>query len=175
VFEVSMRRPLAALSLLAVALLLSACAASVAPGWTFAPPTPAPTPGTSQSAGASAAASEAASAAPSGDASAAPSAGASGGAGGSGVVDITASGTAWTTTDLTAPANAAFTIHFNNQDAGVPHNIVIKDGSGMAMFTSDLLTGAATADYSVPALPAGSYTFVCSVHTAMIGNLVVGP
>ena len=170
-----MRRPLAALSLLAVALLVSACAASVAPGWTFAPPTPAPTAGPSQSAGASAEASDAASAAPSADASSGASTAPSGGAGGSGVVDITASGTAWTTTDLTAPANAAFKIHFDNQDAGIPHNIVIKDSSGMAMFTSDLLTGAAKADYDAPALPAGSYTFVCSVHTSMIGNLVVGP
>jgi len=170
-----MRRPLAALSLLAVALLVSACAASVAPGWTFAPPTPAPTPGPSQSAGASAAASEAASTAPSAESSGAPSAGASGGAGGSGAVDITAAGTTWTTTDVTAPANAAFTIHFDNQDPSIPHNIVIKDGSGMAMFTSDLLTGAAKADYQVPALPAGAYTFVCSVHTNMVGHLTVGP
>jgi len=170
-----MRRPLAAISLLAVALLLSACAASQAPGWTFAPPTPAPTAGPSSSADASAAASEAPSAAASAASSAGASAAASGGTGGSGVVDITASGVAWTTKDVTAPANTAFKIHFDNQDASTPHNIIIKDGTGMEMFKTDLLTGVAAMDYDVPALPAGTYTFVCIVHPAMVGNLTVGP
>jgi len=171
-----MRRPLATVSLLAVALLLSACAASQAPGWTFAPPTPAPTPGPSQSAAASTAPSAEASAAASGEApSAGASAAASGGTVGAAVVDITASGVQWTTKDVTAPANAAFKIHFDNQDASTQHNIIIKDGTGMEMFKTDLLTGAATMDYDVPALAAGTYTFVCLVHPSMVGNLVVGP
>ena len=163
-----MRRPIAAISLLAVALLLSACAASQAPGWTFAPPTPAPSAGPSSSADASAAASTAASAAASSDASSAvPSTG-------SNVVGITALNVAWTQNEVSAPGNAAFTIHFDNQDASTPHNIVIKDGSGMAMFTGALVTGPAQVDYAVPALAPGKYTFVCSVHTTMIGNLTVG-
>ena len=174
-----MRRPLAAISLLTVAVLLSACAASQSPGWTFAPPTPAPTAGPSGAADAStapsAAASAGASAAASGEApSAGASAAASGGTG-SGVVDITAFNIAWTTKDVSAPANTGFKIHFDNQDASTPHNIIIKDGTGMEMFKTDLLTGVATMDYDVPALPAGTYTFVCVVHPAMVGNLTVGP
>jgi plastocyanin len=89
-------------------------------------------------------------------------------------VGITALNTNWTQTEVSAPGNVGFTIHFDNQDASTPHNIVIKDGTGMAMFTGDLVTGPAQADYAVPALAPGKYTFVCSVHTSMIGNLTVG-
>jgi plastocyanin len=162
-----MRRPLVALSLLTLALALSACASSTAPGWTYAPPTPSPSPGPSTSAGPSAEASAAPSAGGSAAASAAPSTG-------SNVVNITALNIAWTQTEVSAPGNVAFTIHFDNQDASTPHNIVIKDGTGMAMFTGDIVTGPAQKDYPVPALAPGKYTFVCSVHSGMIGNLTVG-
>jgi plastocyanin len=180
VLEVFMRRQLIVLPILALAaLLVAACSTSNSPNWTYAPPTPAPTAGPSQSAGASAAApSAAASAAPSAAASgAAPSAQASSGSGGGSgqVVDITAQNIDFTTKNVTAPANTPFTIHFDNQDASVPHNVVIKDASGMAMFTGDLVTGVAQKDYSVPALAAGTYTFVCQVHPNMTGTLTVGP
>lgn len=171
-----MRRPIALLPLLALAVLaVAACSASNSPNWTYAPPTPSPTAGPSQSAAASGAASAAPSAAASAEASgAAPSAGASGGTSGGGqVVDITAQNVDFTTKAVTAPANAAFTIHFDNQDASIPHNVVIKDANGMAMFTGDLVTGVAQKDYSVPALAAGTYTFVCQVHPNMTGTLTV--
>jgi len=171
-----MRLPLVLISLLAAAMLVSACAASEAPGWTYAPPTPAPTPGPSQSAAAAAAPSAGASAAaPSAGASAAaPSAGASGGAGGT-VIDLTAQNIAFQQTTLTAPANTPFTIHFDNQDTSTPHNVVIKDSSGAEKFSGNLVTGPAQVDYQVPALPAGTYTFVCAVHASMTGTLTVGP
>ena len=51
---------------------------------------------------------------------------------------------------------------------------MIKDASGNAVFTGDLITGPAQADYKVPALPAGSYTFVCQVHANMTGTIKVG-
>jgi plastocyanin len=177
-----MRRPLALVSLIAVAVLVSACAASQAPGWTYAPPTPAPTPGPSQSAGASAGPSAAAAsaAAPSAGASeAAPSAGSSAaapsGAAGGTVIDLTAQNIAFQQTSLSAPANTPFTIHFDNQDTSTIHNVVIKDSSGAEKFSGDLITGPAQADYQVPALPAGTYTFVCAVHANMTGTLTVGP
>jgi plastocyanin len=180
-----MRRLVAAASILLVAMLLSACTASQAPGWTFAPVTPAPSSAASAeasapaSAAASAAPSDAASAAPSAEGSSAPSAEASaapsqGGASGT-VVDITALNVDWTpeTKDLTAPANAAFKIHFDNQDPSTPHNIVIKDGQGQQFLSTELLNGPAAADYDVPALAAGTYQFVCSVHPNMVGTLTV--
>jgi cytochrome c oxidase subunit II len=109
-------------------------------------------------------------AAPSG---AAPSGAAPSGAAAGPVVQAEAQGIAFTTTALQAPANTAFTIHFKNADAAVPHNIEIKDPSGATVFKGDIITGPAETDYSVPALPAGSYTFNCTVHPNMTGTLTV--
>jgi len=162
-----MRRLLFALTLSAVALAAAACSADTAPGWTYAAPTEAP----------SAAASSGASAAPSGSASAAPSSGGSpaapsaGGAGGA--VQISALNIAFEQTSATAPADAPFTIHFNNKEA-VPHNVDVKDSTGASKFKGDIVTGPKEVDYEVPALPAGDYTFVCDVHANMTGTLKVG-
>ncbi|MEO5966590.1 MAG: hypothetical protein ABIR11_14095, partial [Candidatus Limnocylindrales bacterium] len=114
-----MRRPLIAFLLLVVALFVAACSASTAPGWTYAPPTAAP----------SVDPSAVTSAAPSGDASAAPSGAApsDGGTGGD-VVQISALNIAFEQTDVSAPADTAFTISFDNKEA-VPHNVEIKDAS----------------------------------------------
>jgi mono/diheme cytochrome c family protein/plastocyanin len=94
-------------------------------------------------------------------------------AAGATVVKLEALNIAFTETSLTAPANAAFDLQFNNQDASVPHNVVIVDGSGKAVFTGDIFNGPATKDYSVPALPAGAYTFHCAVHPTMTGTLTI--
>jgi len=61
-----------------------------------------------------------------------------------------------------------------NKDAGIPHNIEIKDASSMSMFKGDIITGTAETSYQVPALAAGTYQFVCSVHPNMVGTLKVG-
>ena len=153
-----MRRLLFALTLSAVALTAAACSADTAPGWTYAAPTEAP----------SAAASGDASAAPSGGSSAAPSDSGAGGA-----VQISALNIAFEQTSATAPADAPFTIHFNNKEA-VPHNVNVKDSSGASKFKGDIVTGPKEVDYQVPALPAGDYTFVCDVHPNMTGTLKVG-
>ena len=151
-----MRRLLFALALSAVALTAAACSADTAPGWTYAAPTEAP----------SAAASSGASAAPSdGGSSAAPSDSGAGGA-----VQISALNIAFEQTSVTAPADAPFTIHFNNKE-GVPHNVDVKDSSGASKFKGDIVTGPKEVDYQVPALPAGDYTFVCDVHPNMTGTL----
>jgi mono/diheme cytochrome c family protein len=75
---------------------------------------------------------------------------------------------------LTAPADIPFVIEFDNQDAGIPHNIAIKDGNGAFLFTGEIVTGPVVTKYNVPALPAGDYTFVCTVHPNMTGTLKVG-
>jgi mono/diheme cytochrome c family protein/plastocyanin len=109
-----------------------------------------------------------------------PSASASAGAGGSAapsanpnapVVDISASGVAFSTDKLTAPAGTAFTIHFDNQDAGIQHNVDIKDGAGTEVFKGEIFPGPGTRDYAVPALKAGTYKFACTVHPNMTGEL----
>jgi plastocyanin len=181
------RRALVFLAL--VATVLVACSSSAQPVWTYAPtppPTPAPS-GASASAAPSAAAASAApsgaaaSATPSGAAaSAAPSGSpagspaASGGAAGT-VLQLAAANIAYDQTDLAAPAGVPFQIAFTNNDAGIPHNVSIHQGSptGTEVFKGTIFTGVATQTYDVPALPAGTYSFVCSVHPNMTGTLTV--
>ena len=89
------------------------------------------------------------------------------------VVQLSALNVQWEQKELTAPADTPFTIHFNNKDQSVPHDLVIKDGSGAEKFRGDLVTGPKEVDYQVPALAAGSYPFVCSVHPNMTGTLTI--
>ena len=139
--------------LAAVALggsLVLGCA-SANPGWTY---TPAPPP----------------TAAPSIEASAEPSASAEGD------VQISAVGVAFEQAEVNAPAGEAFTIAFANNDAGVPHNVAIhKDNQGgEEVFKGEIFNGVDTRVYDVPALDAGTYAFVCSVHPNMVGTLTAG-
>lgn len=89
-------------------------------------------------------------------------------------LDVVALNIAFQPTDLSAPADSPITIKFDNQDSGIPHDIQIKDSSGKVVFTGDLVTGPAKADYNVGPLAAGSYPFVCTVHPNMTGTLKVG-
>ncbi len=149
----------------AIGLAAGACASTAAPGWTFAPPppaTPSPAASAAPSAGASAGASP----------SAAASAGAPGGSGGTAIKE-TAQNIAFVVADLTAPANQAFQITFDNEDPGVPHNIEIKKADGSVAFKGAIVTGVITTTYDVPALPAGTYPFQCTVHPNMTGTLTV--
>jgi len=115
------------------------------------------------------------SASASGSASSAPASSAPASAPATGVtINVIAKDIKFDQTELTATANTPFTIHFDNQDVSTPHNIVIRDASGNVVFTGDLITGPAQADYKVPALPAGDYPFVCQVHANMTGTLKVG-
>jgi plastocyanin len=92
-----------------------------------------------------------------------------------------AKGIAYEKKCLAAPAGQAFTIEFDNQDAGTPHNIHIfsadpsKDPNAGSLFSGELVTGPATATYEVRPLAAGRYFFHCDVHpTQMVGGFVVG-
>jgi plastocyanin len=94
---------------------------------------------------------------------------------------LTAAGIAFDTDCLAAPADTAFTIDFDNKDAGTPHNIHIfsddptQDPNAQSLFSGDLVTGPATATYEVSPLPAGTYYFHCDVHpTQMFGTFVSG-
>jgi plastocyanin len=95
-----------------------------------------------------------------------------------GVVDIVAQGIAYDTNCMEAPANAPFTIAFDNKDAGVMHNVSVFPSATeltKPIEQGQIITGPATADYKVPALKAGDYYFHCDVHpTQMFGKLVVG-
>ncbi len=90
------------------------------------------------------------------------------------VVKEIAKGIEFVNKDLSAPADTPFQIEFDNQDAGTPHNIEIKDASGGVVFKGEIFAGPAVKTYDIPALPAGTYPFVCTVHPNMIGTLTVG-
>lgn len=91
----------------------------------------------------------------------------------SGAVAIHASGIAFEQASVTAPAGAPFQVEFTNSDAGTPHNVAIhKDNaSGPEVFKGEIFNGVETRTYDVPALEAGTYAFVCSVHPTMVGTL----
>lgn len=158
-----LRRLLSIASLAVFAGILVAACASTEPGWTYQP-APSLTPP------------------PSVEASAAPSAGASdepgaggepGGEPGGEVVRISAVGIAFEQAAVTVPAGVPFRIEFANNDAGVPHNVAIRkgDANGQEVFTGDIFSGVETRVYEVPALEAGAYTFICTVHPNMVGTM----
>jgi plastocyanin len=163
-------RLLPALALTALAAIaLVACSPGQTPGWTYAPPPSVSPPPSVAPSGSGAPGSAAPSSAAPG--SAAPgSAAPSSGTGGT-VLDEVASGVQFQTTTYEAPAGQAFQIAFDNQDAGIPHNIDILDAGGAKLFDGESVTGPAKTTYSVPALTAGTYKFVCKWHPNMIGQL----
>jgi len=90
------------------------------------------------------------------------------------VVEESAKNVEFVVKDLTAAADTPFTIHFKNEDApGVPHNIEIKDAAGAVLFKGDIIDGGKEINYAVPALAAGTYPFICTVHPNMTGTLTV--
>lgn len=64
------------------------------------------------------------------------------------------------------PAGQAFKIDFDNKDAATVHDIDIHrdDFNGEVVFDGATIAGPALTTYDVPALPAGTYAFMCSVH-----------
>ncbi len=86
--------------------------------------------------------------------------------------------TAFDESTLTATAGQPFAVVFTNKEAagGPPHDFAIKDPAGgtTLLFTGEPLAQAGqTVTYSVPALAAGTYTFICIVHPNMTGTLTV--
>lgn len=83
---------------------------------------------------------------------------------------LTAFNIAFDKTEITGPADAPFTIALINDDAGTPHNVEFLDSSGTSVWKGEIFNGVETRVYEVPALPAGTYTFLCTVHPSMTGT-----
>jgi cytochrome c oxidase subunit II len=87
-------------------------------------------------------------------------------------VEIAAFNIAFDKNELSVPADTPFRIEFDNQEAA-PHNVAIHEGSptGPNVFQGEIITGPRQITYEVPALAAGSYGFICTVHPSMTGTL----
>ncbi len=88
-----------------------------------------------------------------------------------------AAGSGFAETTLSAKANTAFTICFDNQDASVPHNVDLFTApppGGTSIAKADILPGPVQALVNVAALAPGTYYYQCDVHpTTMTGTLSV--
>jgi cytochrome c oxidase subunit 2 len=137
--------------------------------------TASPAPGASGSAGASGGPAPSGSAGASAEPTPGGSPAASGSPAAGPTLQITASGIQYVEKSLTAPAGTPFQIAFDNQDPGTPHNVSIHKDSptGEEVFKGEVFPGVATKTYDVPALPAGTYGYVCTVHPTMTGTLTV--
>jgi plastocyanin len=107
----------------------------------------------------------------------------SGGAGGSsgpapsvnpGALQISAKDLKFSTSTLTAKADTATQIVFDNQEAA-PHNVAIyqDESASQAFLKEDVFGGPKQVVYNVPALAAGSYFFRCDLHPDMKGTYTV--
>ena len=105
--------------------------------------------------------------------------------GGSGLSVDSTDGIAYATTTLTAPANKATTVKFNNKSAGLQHNwVLVKGGDAEAakadqeaqadttnyipagdpnvIAHTNLVNGGSSGTADVPALQPGTYTYICT-------------
>jgi hypothetical protein len=90
------------------------------------------------------------------------------------VVKLVAARVRWVPTTLAAPAGQVWHVQIDNQD-GPPehHNLVVASGKTVPerIYQSPNFNKG-TFTFDIPALPAGSYLFICTVHgDVMTGTL----
>jgi heme/copper-type cytochrome/quinol oxidase subunit 2 len=93
------------------------------------------------------------------------------------VLKVSAKDIAFDTKTLEVPANQPFVIDFKNEDvAAVTHDIEIRQSDGTTVVQKqEAIPGGTEQQYQYEPLPAGTYTFICSIHPvpAMTGTLTV--
>ncbi|HVL28806.1 MAG TPA: cupredoxin domain-containing protein [Acidimicrobiales bacterium] len=89
-------------------------------------------------------------------------------------VAVVASGTAFNSRCLAAPANQAFTINFDNRD-NLPHNIAILEShsAATALARLEVVPGPGTQTLNVGPLRPGQYAFHCDVHPQLMSGVFV--
>ena len=90
------------------------------------------------------------------------------------VVMVVAAHVRWLPTTLAAPAGVIWHIEIDNQD-GPPehHNFAVASGKTFAeqIYQSPNFNKG-TFTYDVPALPAGTYLFICTVHPDVMTGML---
>ena len=93
------------------------------------------------------------------------------------VLNIIAKGIAFDTKELEVAADTPFAIVFDNQDPpGARHDVDIRAEDKVTVVQDQpTIDGGTSTNYLYEALPAGTYTFICSIHPipAMTGTLTV--
>jgi len=87
------------------------------------------------------------------------------------VPKISAQNIAFDTRTLIVPANRPFDLVFDNNDAGVPHNVQIDSSPAreQTLFDGEVVDGVISITYHVPELAPGEYYFLCKIHPNMNG------
>jgi Cupredoxin-like domain len=92
------------------------------------------------------------------------------------VVKLTAHLAMWSLSVIHAPAGKVWHIRIDDQDPFPAHNFTVASGSAVAeriFMSPNFRLGISTFD--IPALPAGSYLFICTIHPeSMTGTLTIG-
>ena len=86
------------------------------------------------------------------------------------VIELTADQLAFDTDQIEVPAGEPFVIRLVNNDT-VPHDVGIYAGAD-ELFNGEDIQAGGSIDYQVPALEAGEYDFLCTIHPNMNGTLV---
>ena len=90
------------------------------------------------------------------------------------MVTLVAAHVRWVPTTLAAPAGKVWHVQIDNQD-GPPehHNFVVASGKTVPeRIYQSANFNKGTFTFDVPALPAGNYLFICTVHAdVMTGTL----
>jgi plastocyanin len=78
---------------------------------------------------------------------------------------------------ISVPAGSTVSVHFDNQDQGIPHNFAVYTNSQATnkIFSGTIITGVSQTTYTftAPSAP-GNYFFRCDVHpTVMTGTFIV--
>jgi cytochrome c oxidase subunit 2 len=86
--------------------------------------------------------------------------------------DAGAATAGFATKTLTAQAGQGITFTFDNKDPGIVHNFALTANG--KTYNTDFKPGPASTTVDVPALPPGTYQFLCQAHpTTMTGTLTV--
>jgi plastocyanin len=90
-------------------------------------------------------------------------------------VQVVASHTKWIPADLTAPAGKVWHVKIEDRDSNQHHNFTVASGRTFEeriYQVTNFVQGSYTFD--IPALPAGTYLFICTLHPeSMTGNLTL--